>query len=265
MKRQTVAIIFGSKPDFNEEAFKYFVLQLNKLQSSFEFEFPFQENYPLTGDEVSNQTAFDTFKNITQTGLLKLEKSPDFLLGIVNFPIDYNQFCSHDEHENIAVITTAEWNKYFSPPSVFEYLLGMIMSELVFMHPKLNPHLESHDETRGCMFDYAENKHDVRVDVGLGYICDQCKAIIRNDCEPGFLEEITKIVSREWMGNLNSPGTMAYDLKRYYKFDIDRDSGFNKSFWEKVKDHFAELPKEIIVAVISVLIGAWIGAYFATK
>jgi hypothetical protein len=41
MNRLKVALTLGNKPDFNEYAFKYFILSLNKFQNTYEFYFPY--------------------------------------------------------------------------------------------------------------------------------------------------------------------------------------------------------------------------------
>jgi hypothetical protein len=73
------------------------------------------------------------------------------------------------------------------------------------------------------------------------------------------------MISRSWIGSIDTPESVAYNLRRYFKFNIDKDSGFNKTFWEKARDHLPEAPKEIIVALISALIGAIVGILISSN
>ena len=57
--------------------------------------------------------------------------------------------------------------------------------------------------------------------------------------------------------------TAFFDLKSFFKFDINKDSGFNKNLWERVKEYSPEILKECIVALIAAVIGAVIALSFA--
>ena len=155
------------------------------------------------------------------------------------------------------------WEKLFSPPSVFEYLLHCLGASLIFMHPKLN--LSSHKETRGCTLDYTKYKMDDKVDIGLGYLCDNCRDAISSGAGEHYLNDISSIVSRNWIGDIGTVDSVAYNLKRFFKFDINKDSGFNKTFWERAKEFFPEIPKEAIVALLSAILGAIIALFFARR
>ena len=45
MAKLKIALIFGQIPNFDTEAFKYFILSLNKIQASYEFFFPDLDTY----------------------------------------------------------------------------------------------------------------------------------------------------------------------------------------------------------------------------
>lgn len=47
-------------------------------------------------------------------------------------------------------------------------------------------------------------------------------------------------------------------VKHQFKFDIDKDSGFNKTLWDKLKDKFYEIPGSIAGEVLKVLAIAFI-------
>lgn len=249
-RREKVAILLTSKPNFNEFALKYFVLSLNKIQSTYEFIFPEINTYFYTEDIYTEDHLFSSVEEVNNG--ITFENQPDYFIHIVQSKIEGSLFFTCQS--NIVFITTDMWEKLFSPPSLFEYLLHCIGASLIFMHPKLN--LSSHTETRGCALDYTQYKMDDKVDISLGYLCDNCREAILSNAGEHYLREISAIVSRNWIGDISAVDSVAHNLKRFFKFDINKDSGFNKTFWERAKEHFPEMPKEVIIALISVIIGA---------
>ncbi len=256
-KRSKVAILLNSEPTFNEYAFKYFILNLNSIQSNYEFVFPEFDEYYFVDKLYNEATLLETHKKGIKE--INFESKPDYYVNIIESEIEGNLFfiCIG----NASFITTNSWQKYFSPPSLFEYLLHGISVSLIAMHPKIG--LVTHTETRGCTLDYTKYKADRRVDVSLGYLCDDCKKIISQNAGKEYLEDMYKIINRVWIGDINSFSSVAYNLKHFFKFDINKDSGFNKNFWEKAKEYFPELPKEIVAYLISSIIGGLLGAGIA--
>jgi len=252
MSRQSVAILLTSKPNYDEFALKYFILNLNKIQNYYEFFFPEIHSYNYNGQYYPTDLLFSSFENVKST--INFENQPDYLINIITSTIGENLFFTC--RGNVSFITTYTWEKYFSPPSLFEYLLHCIIANLLFMNEKVNLH--SHHDTRGCYFDYTFFKTDDKVDITLGYICDKCKKEIIENVGEEYFREITNIINREWIGELNKFGSVAYNLKKFFKFDIDKDSGFNKTNWDKIKENFYEIPKEIIVLIIGAIIGVLI-------
>jgi hypothetical protein len=257
-ERQRVAIVFGSEPQFDEWAFKYFLLQLNKLQSFYEFVFPELKGYLYAKNFLADSNKADSMFDAFYEGRAKIAIAyePDYFIIIVGYMTSRNYF--FHLRQNVTIATTYKWDAYFSPPSLFEYLLHCICSVLLFMNPKLNFSFD-HTDTRGCVLDFTNIKKDDKIDISLGYICDRCRNMILEGTNAQYLQDMTRLVSREWIGNISSFDSVAYNLRRFYNFNIDRDSGFNKTLWEKVKEPSPALPKDIIVA----LAGGFFGALFA--
>jgi hypothetical protein len=255
--REKIAILLTSKPNFDEYAFKYFILSLNTIQSTFEFVFPEIEEYYYSKDSYSFNSLFSGFKKVRRK--TEFEGKTSYFINIITSEIedDYYVFCD----SNIAFVTTNLWEKYYSPPSLFEYVLNMIVVSILNMHPTLN--LPPHMETRGCALDFVADKPNACVDISLGYLCDECKKEIIDKSGFCFLTDIQTMLSGDWIGNIESFDSVAYNLKRFFKFDINKDSGFNKSFWEKAKESFPEIPKELIVGLLSAIIGAVVALVIA--
>ncbi len=250
--REKVAILLTSKPNFDESALKYFILNMNNIQSAYEFIFPEIDKYFYYKKRYSRDELFDLFALIKQD--VKFEGEPDYFINIIQPKIGDSLF--FECRDNVTFITTDSWERIFSPPSLFEYLLHCVSAALIFMHPKIG--LGSHKETRGCTLDYTRYKMDDKVDISLGYLCDSCKKVILDGAGLDYQKDISVMISRKWIGDINDFNSVAHNLKRFFKFDINKDSGFNKTFWEKAKEHFPEIPKDVVITLLSVLIGALI-------
>ncbi len=249
MSRKVVAILFSSKPDFEKYAFKFFILNLNKVQNQYEFIFTEKEEHVYKNDYYSVNELFQIFENKIRSQI-HFDSKPEFFINIITQEIENNYFFI--ERKDVGFITTNTWEEYYSPPSLFEYLSHCIVASLLI----LDFNMSSHSDTRGCCLDYCFEKTDEKVDIVLGYICDKCKnEIIQKRGQESF-DALMNILDRKWIGNLKEFGTVAYDLQKFFKINIDRQSGFNKNIWEKIKEPFYSLPKEVTGYAISALIGA---------
>jgi len=261
VNRKTVSILLTSEPDYDEFAFKYFLLSLNKIQSYYEFVFPDigdpDINNYYCSDHYEEEELFNSFEKEVKSKISS-EIIPDYFINVMTPSFGENLFfgCSG----NVAFITTHEWEKYFSPPSLFEYLLHCIIGCLLYMR---NIGLSGHKyDTKGCCLDYTYFKTNDRVDIALGYICDECRGKIIDRVDKEYFAEITRMINREWIGNINDFGSVAHNLKSFFRFNINRDSGFNKSSWDKVKDYFYGLPRDVIVLALGALIGILVTTLF---
>jgi hypothetical protein len=275
MNRIKIAILFGTKPNFEVDAFKYFTLALNKIQKTYEFYFPDEEDFPIT--VINNKV--DNNKCITEARSFVYDRHtsnivPNHAIFIVSKGFNNNYF--HVRNGNISVITADSWEKRFSPPSLFEYLLHSIYTCLLYSKTVLEGTLLtneqksiafcSHSETKGCIGDFTRKKHDDKVDITLGYICEKHTEEIIKYYGSEYLKEFQYVIERNWIGSIKKKGSVAYNLKHIFKFDINKDSGFNKSRWGKIKEkiyeEFYKIPGsllfEIIKLAITVLVTYWL-------
>lgn len=61
MNRKVVSILLTSKPNYDEFAFKYFLLSLNKIQNYYEFIFPEIREYYHAGRHYDGNELFNFF------------------------------------------------------------------------------------------------------------------------------------------------------------------------------------------------------------
>lgn len=275
MTRLKIIVVFGSKPNFDKDAFKYFILSLNKLQSTYEFSFPDLDEFPFENKAFpldNNFCEFSTANSVLESFIANSGQNYDHLIGIITNSFDNHYF--FNAKENSAIITTDIWDKYFSPPSLFEYLLHSIYCCLLYSQKTLpNRQLSekaklldigSHRDTRGCVADFTRNKFDDRIDIVLGYICDEHKQEIIELFGEEYLKETTTILERKWIGNIEEKNSVAYNLKHIFKFDVNKDSGFNKTWLDKIKDKFYEIPADLTGETLKVILTALL-TYFLVK
>lgn len=259
MRRLRISIIFGNEPNFDKDAFKYFILYLNKLQSTYEFSFPDISTFPFEEKKVC---IFSTANSTLNDFASKKGVLSDHVIGIITNNFDNNYFFNADGKSS--VITTDVWDKYFSPPSLFEYLLHCVYCCLIYSQKTL-PNTEisekaqmlnigSHKDTRGCVADFTRDKYNDRIDITLGYICDEHKEEIMELYGENYLTEATNILERKWIGNIDDKDSVAYNLKHIFKFDINKDSGFNKTKAEKIFEKFYEMPYELASEILKLVI-----------
>jgi hypothetical protein len=266
--RLKIALLFGNPPNLDKYALKYFILSLNKLQSSYEFFFPDSDSYAFT----QSVCLYETCNSELETFVKNSRIIADYHIAIITIPFDNDYFSRADN--KTAVITTVGWEKYFSPPSLFEFILFSIIDSLIYSdllpgeseedNGEEGINYESHDDTWGCISDFTGDKFDSRIDIILGYICDEHKEAIREYYGELYLQEITQILERKWIGNISEQGSIAHQLKHVFKFDINKDSGFNKTLWEKCQDKFYEIPGNLVGEVFKVLLTAFL-TYFLIK
>jgi hypothetical protein len=254
-----IGIAFGSQPKFDKNAFKFFILSINKLQSYFEFCFPVMAYEPLIYPFNSNICSFSNTDDI-----FKLQNYTDIKLDhwvvIISSRFDNNYFVKLGRE--ITYITTKGWEKKYSPPSLFEYLLHTILLSILNLN-STETGTKSHEETIGCIADFSKNKEERRVCVALGYICDYHSRNILEKQDEQYLNEIKIILNKNWIGLVEEKNSVAFMLKHNFRFDIYKDSGFNKNKIEIIRDRIIDLISKISNESVRILIAALLGYLLA--
>jgi hypothetical protein len=123
----------------------------------------------------------------------------------------------------------------------------------------------SHKDARGCIADFTRQKYEDRISIVLGYICEEHSKEIEYYYGVDYLKQIQFVINRNWIGDISKKESVAYNLKHIFKFNINRDSGFNKNCWDKIKDKFYEIPgtltgetlKIILTAILTYILLKW--------
>src|SRR5713101_445129 len=152
---RSVGIWFEGNQEFDKAAFMFFVLSMNKYQNSISFVFP------------DTLMSFTIAQARQDGGESIYEPELDMYVFITKRPLERNLF--YRTQRKVALVTTATWERYFSPPSLFEYLTHAILTGTLFC---ITGHqLDQHKDTRGCQFEYNRIKQFARIDIALGHIC----------------------------------------------------------------------------------------------
>lgn len=266
MTRIKIAIIFGTNPNFEKYAFKYFILYVNKIQKTYEFCFPDVSNYPFEKGIVNFKTSHEKVNDF----VIENKMTADHYVTIITNSFDNNYFFNAEKKTSI--ITTDIWDKHFSPPSLFEYLLHCIYTCLIYSKnlPKgriltkeqQSIEIGSHSDTRGCIADFTRQKYDDRIDITLGYICEEHTKEIKTYYGEEYLIEIQNVIDRKWIGSIDDKESVAYNLRHIFKFNINKDSGFNKSLWDEIKCKFYEIPGSLTGEIFKIAATAGLTYYF---
>jgi hypothetical protein len=152
--------------------------------------------------------------------------------------------------EIMGMVTSKSWEKKNSPPSVFEFIsIASFMCSLHFLNKEYGGNLEGHS-TSGCIFDHTLRTNYLRISTSNPFVCSPCQTkleslerIIRGrhyNNVPSLLDNVNKILSRKWMGSQSEINSPIYNLKKNYKYDVEKNSGYYKGIREKFKESVAD-------------------------
>ena len=238
--------------DFDQNACAFFLLQMNKNQTTFEFLIVIPPGEPPKSNEELElwfTEQIKAFQNLNDNHI-------DYWVGITSKEFYQRKGWYFYEVREAAglylwLITSNEWEKLMSPPLLFEFMatsaytcayqcIGLEFSNEKYDHEnKEDKHL-----TRGCIFDYTQWVQHRRILIANPALCSLCRSKIQklemlishHKKDVSLLNDIDNILSRKWMGTIEIRDLPLYNLKKLYKYDVDRNSGFYKNWTEKFRD-----------------------------
>lgn len=270
--------------DFDQLACAHIILQMNQIQNLFEFQILTAhdvknmtkmdiEDVPIITKGVLDYNCqgrdgqkekgprpnyiVQWFDTKVLSGLEHSSKSGncpfmDYWIGITSNEIGGEHFqwtCEATGSGKIFTIMTSKgWQRKFSPPSVFEYIVISTFKCSLRSFIKNFEEFKGfgdHSETLGCIFDLNNDKKYRRISISNPNLCSSCEekiqkleAIFWNKHAPNISlgQPISKVLSRQWLGSLKEENSPVYNLKRNYGYDVDRNSGFYKKPLEEFRD-----------------------------
>lgn len=267
-----IGIYFWGCNKLDRLACEYLILSLNKHQSLFEFEVHTPESF-IRGPDGRGRIDFDDDRLFGQLR----DKLTLYRNEIKEITSDPNNVFSEDETISIseyaiaiierkvkeefyyvsdgplAIISIGDWKKKYAPPSVIEFLLSTIVGAAIGLLDT-EDQIPMHVATRGCLFDYNETLETARYSVLVNHICTDCAERIRETFGEDFLREVKTITDRDWIGDPKEVGSVAYNLKRVFYYDLTKTKGFRASLIEKIAQKIAQAVLENVVQILIPLI-----------
>jgi hypothetical protein len=271
-----VALILAAFPSETANAFKYFLLLLNRLQHVFEFEFHepakndplirhLQSKKRLNADRLREQLGqFSTrLKQSFDQSRAHFDLSETYVSQIIIISLatltNYHYLI---RRKDVTLLTLGEWDRSMAPPSAAEFLQVAIL-RAAYSALEGNVWNSIHLGTRACMFDFTVNLDETRLMtlVGLG-VCSECESALIADGYPAAPYEIRRILKRSWLGDRNTPGTPA-SIMAQFGYDLFLAKGFTTTFRERLKQTLQEdAVKELIKLFFAILLAGlllWLG------
>lgn len=216
---------------------------------------------------------YDESVKVLKEFIRETEFDADYWVAIITQAFDGEEFLNAED-PRMAIITTDIWEKYLSPPSLLEYLMNSIYCSLIFSQLLPNGtkvakqaariEIGAHDDTRGCIGDYTADRYQNKIDIALGYLCDEHKEQISEYYGELYLKETISILERRWIGSPDEKNTVAYALKHIFNFDINKDSGFNKTFFDRIKESFYDIPGDLTKEILKIIVTALLTYFLVT-
>jgi hypothetical protein len=264
---------------------QYFILQMNRLQRSIEYEFtPELEREDkfislLNSDEIVSRedikAQIPAFVARYRTWLLgicktfKLQEDPPhyfIVASMARFDTDYYT----TREGNGAVIALGNWERHMAPPTLIEFLLTLVVREAVAAtSPRLRGSI--HLGTKACICDFTYTIADARHKVLNAFVCSYCRIQLLADNLPQLADEIELVLRKRWVGKANdaaAPATILAKLGlRLFTTKSLQSSmweSFTKTLQEEGAKEFVKGVVYVISALALLLFGFLIGAKSAT-
>lgn len=270
-----IGVLLHGFENANLDALYFLLLQMNCQQTTFEYEFlPVDKRDNLTrllssGSEVPREEvrasagAFLDRHNLYVSNRISKfgikESPPSHYVLITKAGFSDRYYSMHSG--NLSVLALGNWERHMSPPSVFEYILTLLVREAI---ASISPSLRGsiHLGTKGCLFDFTQNLRDVRQKVLLGFICSYCRSALSNDQLPELADEQAVVLGRQWLGRSSRPTSPAGIISKL-GYDLFATRGFEATRWERfqlaVKEQTTTQLFTIIGGVLLAALLVWLG------
>jgi hypothetical protein len=124
---------------------------------------------------------------------------------ITEAALDDNWF-SH-EYRDSAVLSIAEWEEHYAPPSLRAYLMYQLAQAMIHFAADMSEEMALnmvHEPAVGCIYDMAIHKPDIKYGMVAGNVCASCVAKLRALATPqdaiDALASVLEIVRNEALG-----------------------------------------------------------------
>lgn len=263
-KKMRFGLICSNSKQLNTKALGYLVLELNKQQSEFEYNFHQYEdskeidNLSMTIESNLAATLKDANDKFDKY-IKKLSANYDIISNKADCLIFITTSQRNDNYYfwlsgNTAIIALGNWEKNLAPPSIIEFVLTLILQISLLYKYNITPHIE----TKGCLFDFTPYLDEARYKTLVGYICQDC---VEKIPKTTYLE-ISKILAMDWVGDYTDEKSPA-SIVRKLGFYLFRTKNFKPNFLRRLMgkiedDGISEFIK-FILYILGIIILVWLG------
>jgi len=259
----------------NLSAFRFLVLRMNSVQHTFEFEFlptkaddPFIKHFSsrskIDRDVIKDDipSFLGRHKEFLVFSILNFdlkEIPPDYFILITMARFSENYYAVRNK--GLSILALGNWQRFMAPPSLLEFITTLILQESV---AAIYPSLQSlfHFGTKGCLFDFTSIINDVKYKVLNAHICYSCRMALARSNHPNLADELTYVLSKEWLGNPSEPTSPA-SITSKLGYNLFTTKGLEATTWEKfVQTIQQEGVKQLITIVSGIALTAlllWLG------
>jgi hypothetical protein len=265
-----VAIAFGAFGVRDLTPYKYFLLLLNRLQRTCQFEIhdidggdAFLRSLAKSADNA--QQARDgladfgeRFRRHIEQGIKRYDlakDAPDQFVLITGLTLSDSRYLIR--RGRTTMLALGLWEKYMAPPSLAEFLQLLALRA---PYSAIEGHVwnQIHLGNRACIFDFTAKLSNTRLMAltGVG-VCSDCERALELDGFQEAASEIRRIASREWCGTITEVGSPAHVMARL-GYNLFLTKGFEASFLERVKKVLADDGLKEFVKISLALLLAWL-------
>ncbi|RHW28307.1 hypothetical protein D0Z08_04850 [Nocardioides immobilis] len=146
-------------------------------------------------------------------------------MWVTDAPFADNWF-SHEDRAT-SVITTADWERYFAPPSLRSYVIYQLAQTCTIFAADLSEEMLeniAHEPPRGCANDLSANKANIRFGMLAGSLCPECAAVMTqygmSDEQVAAVRRMLALVRDEALGTPRPLDPLsAFVVMRFSAFD----------------------------------------------
>jgi len=168
---------------------------LNQVQNEFNFVIASEKNrsklYACTRDHYKTGEIFQWLTNYRN----EVKGHRPFIILIVDGFLSSdkwaNLFGSTEANNGFAVFTTYGFDQFVQDRVRFcRYYL--VKYALNFLEPTLKSHND--ENNKNCIFHFKQNKHDLKISLATGHICDNCRVKLQPNLTDDISDAITKLL-----------------------------------------------------------------------
>ena len=165
-----------------------------------------------------------------------------YTIFISDKPFTDNWF-SH-ESERLLVITTYDWATAFAPPSVSVYIAYQVVQAALSFSVNIGEDEQlqiSHKKSVGCIFDFCQNKKDIKLGMVSGIICPYCKATLyQYNIDPNAVHAAERVLERIRREAIGQPYIM-YDNSAFIVMQYTENDENNNAYEYGIKSALEEI------------------------